>query len=153
MQNVLIFSVFPSVAVHFYVGTLAGKVWHFVWPVKVLKSGIFQIWKKFQNPVIFGILPLFQIFKIPLFMYPWRPIKVSPFFWTRIFFVYIRWAWAYYPFAETPSLESKHEHTHTHTHTHTQILTALQPPIGPLEIISWSRQTWFGILNGRPFLG
>jgi hypothetical protein len=52
----------------------------------------------------------------------------------------IRQAGAYYPFAGTPSLEPKHE-TYTHTDTHTQFLPASQPPIGPLEVISGSRQT------------
>ncbi len=58
------------------------------------------------------------------------PIKVPQFFWIRICFVYIRQARAYYPFAGTPSLEPKHE-----TYTHTQILTAIQPPLGLLEVI------------------
>jgi hypothetical protein len=41
----------------------------------------------------------------------------------------------YYPFAGTPSLEPKYE-----TYTHTQILTTMQPPTGPVEVISGSRE-------------
>jgi hypothetical protein len=57
-----LFSVFPSVAVPIYVGTLAGKVAALCMACKgtFKKSGIFQIQKKFQNPEIFGILPLFS---------------------------------------------------------------------------------------------
>jgi hypothetical protein len=54
MQSDSIFSVFLSAAVQIYV---AGKV---AWPVKALKSGICQIWKKFQNPEIFVGLSLFS---------------------------------------------------------------------------------------------
>jgi hypothetical protein len=50
-------------------------------------------------------MSLFQIFKIQVL----TTIKVSPFFWTRIFLVYSRQAGDYYPFAGTPSLEPKHE--------------------------------------------
>ncbi len=36
---------------------------HFAWTVKVLKSGIFQIWKKYQNPEIFRICHFFRFSK------------------------------------------------------------------------------------------
>ncbi len=71
---------------------------------------------------------------------------MSWFFGPGTFFVYVRQAVEHYPYAGTPSLEPKHE-----TYTHTQILTAIQPPIGPVEVISGSSQTWLGILKGRPF--
>jgi hypothetical protein len=48
--------------------------------------------------------------------------------------VHIRRSWAYYLFAWTPSLEP------TMKHTHTQAQQASQPAIGPLEVISGSRQ-------------
>jgi hypothetical protein len=58
MQSVSIFSVFPPVAVQIYV---AGKVTALYMACKgPLK------WKRFQNPEVFRILPLFFIFKIPL---------------------------------------------------------------------------------------
>jgi hypothetical protein len=46
----------------------------------------------------------------------WNP-NMSPFFLPgySIFFVYIRQAGDFYPFAGTPSLEPKYEHTHTQT--------------------------------------
>jgi hypothetical protein len=61
--------------------------------------------------------------------------SVSIFLEQEMFFVYISQAGAYSPFAGTPRLEPKHETAHT------LILTAIQSPIGPLEVISGSRQT------------
>jgi hypothetical protein len=98
---------------------------HFAWPVKVLKSGM----------EFFRILSI-HIFKVPLLSTIKGQSKCLQFFLSEYFFVCIRQAGDYYPFAGTPSLESKHE-----TYTHTEILTAIQPPIGPLEVISGSKQT------------
>jgi hypothetical protein len=70
MQNVLIFSVFPSVAVHIYVGTLAGKVWHLAWPLKVLKSGIFPDLKKVPESRDLRVFATFSDFQNSPFYVP-----------------------------------------------------------------------------------
>jgi hypothetical protein len=85
---------------------------HFAWPVKVFKSGIFKIWKRFQNPEIFMILPLIQIFKIPLLSSLKGQSKCVHFFGPGYYFANIRQAGDYYPFTGTPSLEPNMKHTH-----------------------------------------
>jgi hypothetical protein len=68
MQSVSAFSVFPSIAVQIY---LARKVAALCMPIRVLKSGIFEIWKNYQNPEIYlGFSHFFQIFKISLLSTP-----------------------------------------------------------------------------------
>ncbi len=125
MKSGLTFSVFPSSAEQIYVrAPWRVKLQHFAWPVRVLKVEFFRPEKKYQNLTIFGILQLFQIFQIPLLSTLKDQSKCLHFL-PGYFFVYLRQAEAYYPFAGTPSLEPKHE-----THTHTQILTAFQTSIG-----------------------
>jgi hypothetical protein len=116
---------------------------HFAWPVRDLKVEFFRSEKRTRILTSLGFCHFFQIFKIPILSTLKDQSKCLSFFGPGYFFVYIREAGAYYPIAGTPSLEPKHE-----TCTHTQILTSIQPPIGPLEVISRSRQTWLGILKG-----
>jgi hypothetical protein len=88
-------------------------------PVRVLKIGLLRI---------FELLSLFLDVEIPLFSSTLKGrSKCLHFFGAGNVFFYVRQAGAYSPFAGAPSLEHKHE-----TCSHTQILSNIQPPIGPL---------------------
>ncbi len=86
---------------------------HFASPVKVLKSGIFQIWKKYQNPEIFGILTLFRIFKIPLLSTLKGQSKSSYFSVPEYFLVYVRQAGLIIPLQGLQAWNPNMKHTHT----------------------------------------
>ncbi len=64
------------------------KLQHFTWPVRGLKSGISQIRKKFQNPVIARIMALFSDLRNSTFKYPYRPSEVPPFLPPRLSHTY-----------------------------------------------------------------
>jgi hypothetical protein len=50
--------------------TLAGKLAALCMACKGIKSEHFQIWKKYQNSEIIGILPLFSDYQNSTFKYP-----------------------------------------------------------------------------------
>jgi hypothetical protein len=90
------------------------KCWHFASPVKVLKSGIFQIRKKYQNPEIFGILTVFCIIKIPL-LSTLKGQSKSPYFSVpEYFLVYVRQAGLIIPLQGLQAWNPNMKHTHTH---------------------------------------
>ncbi len=67
MQSVSTFSVFPSVAVQIYVRAPWWEKWqHFACPVRVPLKWNFADLKKVPKYWELKILPLFQIFEIPL---------------------------------------------------------------------------------------
>jgi hypothetical protein len=58
---------FLFVAVQIYVGAPWQIKWqHLSWPIRVLKHGNLHTWKECENPEIFRISLLFQIFENPL---------------------------------------------------------------------------------------
>jgi hypothetical protein len=57
---------------------------HFLRPVRVLTSGIFQIWKKCQNPGLLRILELFRIYEIPLLSTLTGHVKWRSFFHPKL---------------------------------------------------------------------
>ncbi len=99
MQSVLTYSVFPSVFSADLVRAPWWENWqHFAWPVRVPKSGISQIWKKYKKYEIFGILHFSQICKIPLVSTIQSPSQCLHFLGPGyVFFVNIRQAWTYHP--------------------------------------------------------
>jgi hypothetical protein len=63
---------------------------HYTWPVRVLKSGILQIRKKFCNPDDLRILTLFSDLQNSISKYPKMVTKLFQFFWAVVVWISAR---------------------------------------------------------------
>jgi hypothetical protein len=120
---------------------------HFAWPVRVLKSWIFKIWKKYQNPDIFGILPLFSDFRNSnFFQYPQMPIKVSPFFGPGYFVCLHHGGWGILQGLQVWNPNMKHTDTHISWQASSLPLVHNKSFLGQADLIrDFKRQTLLGL--------